>query len=161
MKKYEDMVGAERWERLRESFERVFVEVYRVDEGIQLIKTVKTGLSVLKTRQCLKEQEQQEPQKKNQCEIGVGDCPVCIGPLGELSKNLPYGHYELTRLRCRITGKMMSENDPPMALPNGQVYSLNGLKSATIDENSKISIVKCPVSGQSFELSEARKCFFL
>lgn len=156
MKKYEDMVGAERWERLRESFERVFVEVYRVDEGIQLIKTVKTGLSVLKTRQCL----QEKAEKKCECLDKAGECPVCNGPLGELSKNLPYGHYELTRLRCRITGKMMSENDPPMALPNGQVFSLSGLKSTIIDKKNN-SIVKCPVSGESFELSEARKCFFL
>ena len=137
------MMGEEHWKELRENFEKDFVSVYQIDSGSQLVKTVKTGLSVLKTRQCLEENSSEE-------------CPACTGPLKELAATLPHGHYETTKIRCRLTGKLMTEDDPPMALPNGQVYSLSGLKSVLTGE-----MVRCAVSGKSYLMSEARKCYFL
>ena len=53
----------------------------------------------------------------------------------------------------------MTENDPPMALPNGQVYSESGLK--TLAGGRTADGAEVPVTGQQFLISEARKCFFL
>lgn len=146
MGKYEDLLGDGQWGQLREQFQRDFVAVYQVDEGAQLIKTVRTGLSALKTRQCA----QDDP-----CD---SECPVCSGPLKELAEKLPFGHFEITKIRCRITGKLMCEDDPPMALPNGQVYSESGLQSIA---KGNSGVVKCPTTGLCFMLTDARKCFFL
>lgn len=144
MGKYENLLGEEQWEELKTQFQKDFVTVYQVDQGSQLIKTVKTGLSALKTRQCAQD---------DSCD---SECPACSGPLKELAGTLPFGHFEITKMRCRITGKLMGEDDPPMALPNGQVYSVSGLEAIAQGE-----IVKCPATGLCFMLTDARKCFFL
>lgn len=53
------------------------------------------------------------------------DCPVCDSKgLGVLAKEVPWSHHANSTLVCSISGKMMNENDPPMALPNGRVYSI-------------------------------------
>lgn len=148
MSKYEKLMGAEQWDELKMQFQKDFITVYQIDQNSQLIKTVRTGLSVLKTRQC--------PQNED----SGAECPACAGPLKELANQLPFGHFETTKIRCRITGKLVSEDDPPMALPNGQVYSESGLKMVC-EGTGTSGILKCPVTGQTFLLSDARKCFFL
>lgn len=145
MKNYEKLLNPSQWKVLENQFEKDFVSVYQIDESSQLIKTVRTGLSVLKTRKC------------NPLLTETSECPACFGPLGTIAKDLPYGHFETTKIRCRITGKLMGEDDPPMALPNGQVYSELGLKQLSDGGN----MIKCPVTGESFLISDARKCFFL
>ena len=151
MKKYEELLGLSQWSRLEEQFESDFVSVYQIDKGCQLIKTVRTGLSVLKTRQCSKSGGEGNEGCFN------SQCPACSGPLRDLARELPYGHFETTKIRCRITGKLMGADDPPMALPNGQVFSEGGLRHLANGGTS----VKCPVTLQTFLFSEARKCFFL
>lgn len=154
MLKYENLYNEEeQWRRLREQFMKDFMSVYQIDDGSQLIRTVQTGLSVLKTRQCVIDEQPTST-------TTVTSCPSCTGPLKHLSKHLPFGHFEQTKLRCRITGNLMTENDPPMALPNGQVYSETGLKLLAGWRDGG-TLLKCPVTGQEFLINEARKCFFL
>jgi hypothetical protein len=62
-------------------------------------------------RQCFRE----ESKKVN--------CPVCNELIGKLAKDLPYAHHIHSRLVCRLSGELMNEDNPPMMLPNGQVYS--------------------------------------
>ena len=52
------------------------------------------------------------------------DCPVCdTDGLGMLAREVPWSHHMNSTLICRITGRVMNEDDPPMVLPNGRVYS--------------------------------------
>lgn len=51
------------------------------------------------------------------------NCPVCQPPFSNLAKELPFSRRNNSTLICRITGKPMDDNNPPMALPNGYVYS--------------------------------------
>ena len=60
--------------------------------------------------------------KMGQCDI---QCPVCTEPLSELAKPLPYSHCAQSHLICALSGKVMDDNNPPMALPNGYVYGEN------------------------------------
>ncbi len=54
------------------------------------------------------------------------NCPVCDrGYLGQLAEEVPWSHHSNSTLICRVSGKVMDENDPPMALPNGRVYSIS------------------------------------
>jgi macrophage erythroblast attacher len=50
-------------------------------------------------------------------------CPVCYDEIGRLAKELPMSHHPVSALICRITGEIMDENNQPMTLPNGQIYS--------------------------------------
>ena len=51
----------------------------------------------------------------------------------------------------------MNENNPPMALPNGQVISLRAVSK--LSEGSEF--VRCPVTGESFRKADARKVYVL
>jgi macrophage erythroblast attacher len=52
------------------------------------------------------------------------NCPVCDADgLGQLAKEVPWSHHTNSTLVCRISGRVMDENDPPLCLPNGRVYS--------------------------------------
>ncbi|UZJ56995.1 hypothetical protein CBS101457_006315 [Exobasidium rhododendri] len=87
------------------------------------------------------------------------NCPVCDGQgLGVLAKEIPWSHHANSTLVCTITGKIMDENDPPMALPNGRVYSRTALEELAL--NSKDGeTVTCPRTGDSFPYSTLRKVF--
>ena len=53
------------------------------------------------------------------------DCPVCSRLFNDLAKHLPFAHCAQSRLICNLTGESINENNPPMMLPNGFVYSEN------------------------------------
>ena len=70
------------------------------------------GLASLKLPACY------DPQTKNV------DCPVCDSSIGKLAEEVPFSHHVNSTIVCRITGKIMDEDNTPMAFPtNGQVYS--------------------------------------
>jgi len=50
----------------------------------------------------------------------------------------------------------MNENNPPMVLPNGFVYSEAALQSMAVANNGFIT---CPRSGDVFKLSQLKKVF--
>lgn len=50
----------------------------------------------------------------------------------------------------------MNENNPPMLLPNGYVYSLKALEEIAVMSNGYVT---CPRSGERFRFAEAKKVF--
>ena len=50
------------------------------------------------------------------------DCPVCSKHMNELARPLPFAHCAQSRLICCLTGAPLNEHNPPMMLPNGNVY---------------------------------------
>lgn len=69
------------------------------------------GLASLKLPSC------QEPATRNI------DCPVCEPELARLAADLPSSHHVNSTIVCRLSGKIMDEDNMPMVFPNGQVYS--------------------------------------
>ena len=45
----------------------------------------------------------------------------------KISKKLPELTKKQSNLLCRITGQLMDEHNPPIALPNGQIFSKKGI----------------------------------
>ncbi len=70
-----------------------------------------SGLMSLKTCFCYSNKN------KNQM------CPLCYDEIGRLAKPFPSSSHPVSALICRITGEIMDHQNPPLALPNGQVYS--------------------------------------
>ena len=70
-----------------------------------------SGLMSLKTPFCVHEKS------KNLT------CPTCNEEIKKLGISLPSSHHPVSALFCRITSEKMDETNPPIALPNGQVYS--------------------------------------
>lgn len=52
------------------------------------------------------------------------DCPICDVNLGHLAQEVPFSHHVNSTIVCRLTGKIMDDNNFPLAFPqNGHVYS--------------------------------------
>ena len=69
-------------------------------------------------------------------------CPVCMPPLNELARRLPFSHCAQSRLICSVSGLPLNEHNPPMMLPNGRVYGLTVSRT-----NMYLSRLICSVSG--------------
>jgi len=83
------------------------------------------------------------------------DDPLTHASLRELARPLPRSRRSATRLVCRVTGEAMDEDNPPMALPNGQVYSANAVASMR-----RGGVVYCPRTREGpFARDEIRKVF--
>ncbi|KAG0250737.1 GID complex subunit containing RING finger motif [Mortierella polycephala] len=107
--------------------------------------TLQAGLSALKTPMCY------QPNNRNI------NCPVCDPEtLGALAADLPLSHHFNSSIVCRISGQIMNEDNLPMALPNGYVYSYNALTEMASLNNGKIT---CPRSGAVFDFSQLKKVF--
>ncbi|CAG7849834.1 Protein FYV10 [Serendipita indica DSM 11827] len=76
--------------------------------------------------------------------------------LGVLAKEVPFSHHGNSTIVCRISGKIMNEDNPPLAFSNGNVYSSEALKEMAAKHNGK---VKCPRTGIEQELSSLQKVY--
>ncbi|KAI7949562.1 hypothetical protein MJO28_008383 [Puccinia striiformis f. sp. tritici] len=85
------------------------------------------------------------------------DCPTCdpVG-LGELAKECPWSHHVNSIIVCGLTGKVVNDGDGLAVLPNGRVYSKDGLESRACKDGGKIV---CPRTGQVFDINEIRRVF--
>ncbi|KAI8324183.1 hypothetical protein GQ54DRAFT_302831 [Martensiomyces pterosporus] len=144
---YKNMFDTARWTTLAQEFRTVIFQLYDLPAQPLLHLLLQTGLSALKTPACLSD----DPSEHNR------NCPVCQkDTLGRLAQDLPLSHHVNSNLVCRITGDKMNEDNPPMRLPNGYVYSLSSLNDMAAKFGGK---VKCPRSGDVFDLAEAKKLF--
>ena len=79
------------------------------------ITILQAGLSSMKTPVCYRK----VTSIKNQ------NCPVCHPSLNAIARPLPYAYCANSKLICAYSGQQMNENNVPMMLPNGYVYSYN------------------------------------
>ncbi len=144
---YDWLYDQERWSDLANQFDVYNRELYGLPERPQLISLIHAGLAALKTPQCAS--------GENACLPNV-NCPVCMPPLSAVARRLPFAHHETSLLVCSISGAVMDEDNAPMCLPNGNVYSMRVLEqmASTMGGN-----VVCPRTKQAFRLVEARKCY--
>lgn len=105
------------------------------------------------------------------------DCPVCDPDLGDLAKEVPFSHHVNSTIVCGITGRIMNEDNSPMAFPvNGSVFSrevsdrrisrwlVQCLKvwfvQALEDMAAKNEgMVTCPRTGETCHFTELRKVY--
>ncbi|KAJ2084245.1 GID complex subunit containing RING finger motif [Coemansia sp. RSA 988] len=143
---YKSMFDETRWSQLALEFRSVIFQLFNLPAQPLLHLLLQTGLSALKTPACISDDSTEHNR----------NCPVCqIETLGRLAKDLPLSHHVHSNLVCRITGERMNEDNPPMRLPNGYVYSFNALTDmAKLGDR-----VKCPRTGQAFAFADAKKLF--
>lgn len=139
--------------------------MYNIPTTSLLALGLSAGLASLKLPACY------DPAQRNV------DCPVCdTDGLGVLAKEVPWSHHVNSVIVCRITGKIMDEDNPPLCLPNGQVYSqrvsigvavayilraltnppLQALKEQAVKNDGQVT---CPKTGEIFAYTQARKMF--
>mmetsp|Transcript_5285 Transcript_5285/g.7406 ORF Transcript_5285/g.7406 Transcript_5285/m.7406 type:complete len:135 (+) Transcript_5285:1236-1640(+) len=86
------------------------------------------------------------------------ECPVCAKGMYKLAENLSTSHRTQSCIVCRMCGEVMDENNPPLALPNGNVYSHKALERNIKQNNGKILD---PSTGEIFSFSDTKPVFIL
>ena len=147
--KYQELYSQDRWTEIARVFREDAYSLYGLPHESLLVEHIQAGLSAIKTPLCGHEQNNN---------LQSTDCPACCVPFNAISAQLPYSHHENSRIVCRITGKLIDDSNPPMILPNGHVYSTLGLQE--LEKRSTNGLLKCPITGDEFDQSQIRKCFF-
>ncbi|KNZ46039.1 hypothetical protein VP01_760g7 [Puccinia sorghi] len=100
-----------------------------------------------------------KPEQEQQATVAQKnrDCPTCDPKgLGELAKECPWSHHVNSIIVCGLTGKVVNDGDGLAVLPNGRVYSRDGLERLACKDNGRVC---CPRTGQVFALDEIRRVF--
>lgn len=78
-----------------------------------------------------------------------------------LARELPFARHNNSKLICYVTRRRIDEDNPPMVLPNGYVYSRMGIEvlSARAKTKGQKGIV-CPRTGDGpFDKRDIVKAF--
>lgn len=145
--RYKDLLDENQWQCLVTQFRDENFKIYQLNSSSVFAMTLQAGLSSLKTLQCYRKDV-----AKN------SECPVCSQILNQLASDLPCAHCSQSRLVCNISGQPMNENNPPLALPNGYVYSELALKQMALENCGKIT---CPRTDQVYDYEKLQKVFVM
>ncbi|GJE85210.1 CTLH/CRA C-terminal to LisH motif domain-containing protein [Phanerochaete sordida] len=142
---YKRLYDLGRWETLVRSFRLAIYNLSTLPTEPLLHLAMYAGLASLKLPACY------DHETKNV------DCPVCDPDLGLLATEVPFSHHFNSTIVCRLTGKIMNENNSPLAFPkNGHVYSKEALEEiAAINDG----MVTCPRTKERCHYTELRKVF--
>ncbi len=141
--KIQELLSDDRWTDLENEFKSIFFQVYSMKSSSPLEIQFQSGLMALKTPFCYTSQ------------IKNKTCPICSDEIGQFAKILPSSHHPVSALICRITGEIMDHLNPPMALPNGQVYS-----EKCVNEQIQLTgKFVDPVTKAEYKLEQLRKVY--
>ncbi|KAF9467871.1 CTLH/CRA C-terminal to lish motif domain-containing protein [Collybia nuda] len=152
---YKRLYDLSRWDTLVRSFRLAIYTLNTLPSEPLLYLSLYAGLASLKLPACY------DPSTKNV------DCPVCDGEdknsknpqglgLGKLAEEVPQSHHANSTIVCRISGKIMDEDNMPMAFPGGYVYSREALEEMAAKNGGTVT---CPRSGEACEFSALKKVF--
>lgn len=127
-----------RWNTLAKTFTETAYGLTSLSSTPLLSLALYAGLSALKHPDCnhsLTKKRDQNSFNEDSDSDGEGeadsnlagknpDCPVCDeSGLGVLARDVPSSQHLNSRLVCALSGKIMDDNNPPLAFTNGNVYS--------------------------------------
>ncbi|KAH9979750.1 CTLH/CRA C-terminal to lish motif domain-containing protein [Russula compacta] len=141
---YKRLYDSNRWSNLIHSFRLAIFSLNTLPSEPLLHLALYGGLSSLKLPTCY------DNDMKNQ------DCPACDPWLGKLAEEVPFSHHVNSTIVCRLSGKIMDEDNAPMAFPNGYVYSREALEAMSAQNEGK---VKCPRTQEECDFSKLKKVF--
>jgi hypothetical protein len=78
--------------------------------------------------------------------------PLHLPEMKALAKNLPWAKHVTSKLVCSVTLSVMDDSNPPWVLPNGYVYSWQGLQQL---ERENFGRIVCPVRACIHSLIQA------
>ncbi|TDH65549.1 hypothetical protein CCR75_004036 [Bremia lactucae] len=100
--------------------------------------------------------------KKRKChdvEIFVSLCPGCSDVGSQLCAGLPFAYHPHSRLVCRVTRQVMDEHNPPFMLPNGRVYSKQGIE--LLKQRSSDGMIQCIDTQGRYSLDDVKPVYIL
>eukprot|EP00027_Filamoeba_sp_ATCC50430_P008698 CAMPEP_0168546516 /NCGR_PEP_ID=MMETSP0413-20121227/3541_1 /TAXON_ID=136452 /ORGANISM="Filamoeba nolandi, Strain NC-AS-23-1" /LENGTH=407 /DNA_ID=CAMNT_0008576701 /DNA_START=101 /DNA_END=1324 /DNA_ORIENTATION=- len=144
VEKYQSLFGDERWAELVWQFEKDNYAVHGLPPCSHFEINLQAGIAALKTTFCYEDENTNI------------NCPICTPAMRNVAMQIPNAIHGLSTLICRISGEIMSDDNPPMVLPNGYAYSRNSLW-ALAQQNG--GLVTCPRTKQTFKFEELKRAF--
>jgi macrophage erythroblast attacher len=137
---------AARFAELSRRFVRAALALAGAPAAAPLLVYTIAALATLKTTACTIDSDR------------VDACPVCTEPLRELAANVPVALRQQSFLLCRMSGAVMGDDNPPLALPNGNVYSTSALTEQAAMNDGNVRDIR---TGELFKLSDCVKLHVL
>jgi macrophage erythroblast attacher len=138
---YQLLLSDSKWNELIQLVHKEMLRVYSMSAESVFNVVLRAGFLALKHPLC-------------QTSDKVDGCPLCNPNIQALAVHIHYACQSHTSMICRILNVVMDENNPPVALPNGQTYSEQGIKTITQDQK-----ITCPVTGAVFNTKQVFKLF--
>lgn len=142
---YAALYSDERWAEPVDLFKSELFRLHSLPPASLLEVHLQAGLSALKTPQSLAP------------ECGRED-PLHLPQFRQLAEGLPWAKHVHSKLICSLSGEVMTENNPPMVLPNGYVYSHSALMALSEEGGEK---VRCPNTGAVYDISDLRRAYVM
>ncbi|EJU03737.1 macrophage erythroblast attacher isoform 1 [Dacryopinax primogenitus] len=137
-----------RWKVLARTFRQTAYTLSSLSSEPMLYIALYAGLAALKHPACY-DRDSRNP-----------DCPVCdVEGFGKLAKEVPFSHHSISTVICRISGQITNGDNPPMAFPNGAVYSQEALEQQAAAVG--MGFVTDPKTDAKCEFGELRKVHIL
>lgn len=142
---YKRLYDLGRWDTLVQSFRLAIYNLSTLPTEPLLHLAMYAGLASLKLPACYNHET------KNV------DCPVCDPDLGLLATEVPFSHHVNSTIVCRLSGKIMDENNFPLAFPkHGNVYSKEALEEMAATNEG---MVTCPRTKEVCHYTDLRKVY--
>lgn len=130
--KYRSLYSSSRWVGLKKLFLSELCQITSLPGNSFINIYLQAGLASLKTHNC------------GTASSSLED-PMHTPEFKLLASSLPYAKHNNSKLICYITKLKMNENNPPLVLPNGYVYSKAGIE--LLVSKSQEGLFYCPRTG--------------
>lgn len=140
---YKGLFDASQWDKIVDLFREENFRLNFLTLDPLLTIHLQAGLSALKTPYCYREG----------CNV---EDPLHLQSFRRLAEGLPFSKHIHSKLVCHITKEIMNEDNPPMVLPNGHVYSSKAMEDMARKNGGKIV---CPRTGYECSLHQLSKAY--
>eukprot|EP01117_Protostelium_nocturnum_P018610 TRINITY_DN7822_c0_g1_i2.p1 TRINITY_DN7822_c0_g1~~TRINITY_DN7822_c0_g1_i2.p1 ORF type:complete len:387 (-),score=116.72 TRINITY_DN7822_c0_g1_i2:87-1247(-) len=142
--RFSHLFGFQKWDDLVLQFRKEYYQLFGISDVCLLDLNLQSGLSTLKTHFC----------QEGNTNL---DCPVCAPKLVKtLAEEIPPALHVHSKLICRITGKLMDDENPPLVMPNGNAYSRQAMQEMA---NTSEGRVIDPETGEEFQFSDLKRLY--
>lgn len=140
---YKILFDPQQWDNLTQEFKQEFYKLYGMTHEPLLNIHLQAGLSALKTPFCYEEGCTKED-------------PLSQDIIRKLAEPLPFAKHIHSKLVCYITKEPMNDDNPPLVLPNGYVYSSKAMEQMAMRNQGKIT---CPRTGVVCNFQDLSKAY--
>ncbi|CAM6095227.1 unnamed protein product [Calypogeia fissa] len=140
---YKILFDEKQWDNLIQQFKQEFYKLYGMTLEPLLKIHLQAGLSALKTPFCYEDGCTKED-------------PLSQATFRQLAEPLPYAKHIHSKLVCFISKELMNEDNPPLVLPNGYVYSRKSLEDMAKKNQGKVT---CPRTGVVCNFTDLSKAY--
>ncbi|KAK2194534.1 bifunctional Fyv10 family/Protein Fyv10-E3 ubiquitin-protein transferase MAEA/Gid-type RING finger domain [Babesia duncani] len=135
-----------RWDLLVQKFEECLVKVHGLEPEPTLERLIHSGFGAIKSKTC--------PHVKN------ASCPACSPQWASYIEQVPDMYKVTSTLICPVTGEFMDYNNPPLASPDGYVFSRRALELLAVKQGQRL-VIECPKTRRIIPIESFKRIYII